>query len=111
MTTPSIAATSNVVFTISGGSVTVITPNGGESWAIGSRQTIQWNSSNVSGKVKIELSRNGGTTWTLLSNNEANTGNKTWKVTKPATTQARIRVSGVSDTGAVDTSNANFIIQ
>ena len=111
MTTPSIAATSNVVFTISGGSVTVITPNGGESWAIGGKQTIQWNSSNLSGKVKIELSRDGGTTWTLLSNNETNTGNKTWKVTKPATTQARIRVSGISDTGAVDTSNANFTIQ
>jgi hypothetical protein len=111
ITTPSINDISNAVFTISGGSVTVLSPNGGETWVIGSTQTIQWSSTGLSGKVKIELSRDGGTTWTLLFNNVVNTGSKTWKVTKPATAQARIRISGVSDPQAVDSSNANFAIQ
>jgi len=111
MKTPGIADISNAMFTISGGGVTVLSPNGGEGWPIGSKRTIQWSSSNLNGKVKIELSRDGGTSWEVLSKNEANTGSLTWKVKKPATTQARIRVSGVDDPGAVDTSNANFTIQ
>jgi hypothetical protein len=109
--TPGIADTSNAVFTLGGGSVAVIAPNGGETWPINSTQTLQWNSSGITGKVKIELSRDGGTTWTKLFNNVANTGSKTWKIKKPATTQARIRVSGVDDPGAADTSDANFTIQ
>ncbi|MBI3801541.1 MAG: hypothetical protein HY268_31795 [Deltaproteobacteria bacterium] len=109
--TPSIADTSNAVFTIGGGSVTVLAPNGSETWPIGSTQTIRWRSTGLSGKVKIELSRDGGTSWAVLfKNNVANTGNRPWKVKKLATTEARIRVSGVSDTSAVDTSNANFTI-
>jgi hypothetical protein len=91
--------------------IIVLTPNGGETWPIGSAQTIQWNSSGVSGKVKIELSRDGGATWATLFNNTANNGTKNWKVTKPATTQARIRVSSVNSPSVADTSNANFIIQ
>jgi len=111
LASPSNNDTSDGVFTLGGGSVTVLVPNGGETLPISSKQTIQWSSSGLGGKVKIELSRDGGTTWVVLFSNAANTGSKAWKVAKPATTQARIRVSGVSDTGAVDISDANFTIQ
>jgi len=37
----------------------------------------------VSGKVRIELSRDGGATWKALANSTANTGALSWKVTKP----------------------------
>jgi len=103
---------SDVYVSKSGGvTVTVLSPNGGETWPINSTQTIQWSSSGLTGKVKIELSRDGGATWASVANNVANTGSRTWKVKKPATTQARIRVSAADDPGAVDTSNANFAIQ
>jgi len=65
----------------------------------------------VSGKVRIELSRDGGATWKVLFNDTANTGVKSWKVTKPATTQARIRVSSVLTPSVRDTSDGNFIIK
>ncbi len=111
MSNASIADTSNANFTINTGSITVSSPNGGETWPIGSTHAIQWSSNGISGNVKIALSRDGGATWTTLSNSTANNGTKNWKVTKPATTQARIRVSSVNSPSVADTSNANFTIQ
>src|SRR6266446_2270322 len=75
--------------------LTVLNPNGGEIWPLNSTQTIRWYPTGVSGKVRIELSRDGGATWKVLVSSTANTGALNWKVTKPATTQARIRVSSV----------------
>jgi len=112
MSNASIAGTSNANFTInSTGSITVSSANGGETWTIGSTHAIQWSSNGISGNVKIELSRDGGATWTTLSNSTANSGTKNWKVTKPATTQARIRVSSVNSSSVADTGNTNFTIQ
>ena len=91
-------------------SLTVLTPNGGETWTIGTTPTIQWTSSGVSGNVKIELSRDGGTSWTTLFSSTANDGTENWQVTSPGTTQARIRISSVTAPSIIDTSNANFTI-
>ena len=54
---------SNANATLGGGSITVTSPNGGEIWPIGSVQNISWTSSGLTGNVKIEVSRNGGTSW------------------------------------------------
>src|SRR5205085_1903850 len=44
--------------------LTVVSPNGGESWKIGTTHSITWSSTGLSGgSVKIELSTNGGTSW------------------------------------------------
>lgn len=102
---------SNVNFTLGGGSVTVLAPNGGEVWGINSTKTIQWSTSGIVGTVKIELSRNGGATWTTLFGSVTNDGTQNWTVTSPATSQARIRVTSVNDPPTTDTSNANFIVQ
>ncbi|MGH7887880.1 MAG: hypothetical protein ACREPG_08450, partial [Candidatus Binatia bacterium] len=91
-------------------SITVVTPNGGDIWNINSRPTIQWSSSNVSGNVKIEISRNGGA-WTSITSSTANDGAHTWRVNKPATTSARIRVCSVANPALCDVSNGTFTIQ
>jgi hypothetical protein len=88
--------------------ITVSSPNGGETWPLASSQAIQWTSSGVSGNVKIELSRNGGTTWTTLISSTPNDGTHPWTVTAPVTTQARLRVSSVSNPAISDTSAAHF---
>ncbi|MEM4413173.1 MAG: hypothetical protein QXD59_02740 [Candidatus Caldarchaeum sp.] len=92
-------------------SITVQSPNGGQDWAIGSTQTIQWTSSNVSGNVKIELSRNGGGSYETLFASIANTGSVSWTVTGPATGQALIKVSSVETPSVSDTSDAPFILR
>jgi Chitobiase/beta-hexosaminidase C-terminal domain len=91
--------------------ITVTSPNGGETWPIGSNKTITWTSSGITGNVKIELSRNGGSTWTTIKSSTPNDGEYVWKVTSPATTQARIRVTSISYPSVSDTSDGNFTIQ
>lgn len=92
-------------------SLTVLKPNGGESWKINSSKTIQWASSGVSGNVRIELSRNGGTSWETLFAGTPNDGSQSWKVTGTATTTARIKVTSVNDPSASDVSNGDFVIR
>jgi uncharacterized repeat protein (TIGR01451 family)/uncharacterized repeat protein (TIGR02543 family) len=91
-------------------SVTVTSPNGGEHWNTGSIRTITWTSSGVTGNVRIDISRDGGSSWSVIITNTANDGSLSWTVAGPATTQARIRVSSTSDGSVWDMSNGNFII-
>lgn len=62
----------------------------------------------------IEISRDGGTSWTTIASPVANSGNTigsySWGVTGPATTTARIRVRWTVD-GAVQAVSANFRVQ
>ncbi len=91
-------------------SITVIAPNGGEVWQIGSTQTIQWNAQGVTGNVKIQLSRDGGASFKQIANNVPNTGTFQWTVTKPATTQALIRVISMDQPDVQNTSDSVFSI-
>lgn len=90
--------------------ITVSVPNGGETWRIGTTRAISWTSANVAGNVRIQVSRNGGSSWTNIFSNTANDGTQNWVITGPATTQARIRVLSVNNTAIRDASNANFRI-
>jgi hypothetical protein len=102
---------SDGVFTIGGGSVTVLSPNGGEAWTIGSKRTIQWQADGIIGKVRIELSRDNGASWGLIGTSIAGAGAKSWKVKGLTTAQALIRMSSVLDPDAVDTSDKTFALQ
>jgi hypothetical protein len=91
-------------------SITVVAANGGEVWTIGSTRTIQWSSQGVTGNVKIQLSRDGGASYKQIVNNVPNTSAFSWTVTKPATTQALIRVISINQPNVQDTSDAVFSI-
>jgi hypothetical protein len=101
-----------ILTVVAGGpNITVSAPNGGESWAVGSSQTITWTSNSVTGNVNIDLSTDGGVTFpTSIAANSANDGTEAWTVPAPATTQARVRVVSVADPTIRDSSNANFTI-
>jgi hypothetical protein len=108
---PTVADASNANFRIGGGTLTVQSPNGAEVWPIGSTRSIAWTSSGLTGNVKIEVSRNGGAAWALISASTPNDGTHPWNVTGPATTQARVRVTSVTDPTVSDASNANAVLQ
>ena len=62
--------------------------------------------------VNIDVSRDGGMTWTsvdTLTTTAATSGTYAWLVSGPSTTQARIRVSSAS-VAASDVSDVNFTI-
>lgn len=107
----SMMANQSVTATFSTARLNVTAPNGGEIWPIRRSQIIQWNSNGITGKVKIELSRDGGLSWVPLVQKTANDGLQSWRVKGPATTQARIRICTVSSSLICDTSDANFTIR
>jgi hypothetical protein len=89
---------SNVNFTIASPYISVTAPTPATSWRVGTAQKVKWTHNLGTGAyVRIELSRDGGTTYADLASSFQNTGNTAgvfnWTVTGPATAQARMRVS------------------
>ncbi|MCY1043035.1 lamin tail domain-containing protein [Corallococcus sp. bb12-1] len=90
-------------------SVTVLSPNGGESWTGGSARTITWTSSGIS-NVKVEYSLNGSTWTTLTTSTSAASGSVAWTVPGTASTNAWVRVSDASNASTSDLNNGAFAI-
>ncbi len=78
--------------------IAVLAPNGGESWAVGSSQTIRWTSYQVTGLLNIYLKRSPTETWVRIGPNVSNTGSFRWTVTGPATSTAKILVQNAAAT-------------
>ena len=77
------------------------------SWAIGTARTISWSSNLAAGTtVRVDLSRDGGTSWTALASASPASGSLAWTATSPATTTARVRVTANGGVPAVGTSGA-----
>jgi len=108
--------TSNVVFSLVAPTVTVTAPNTNVNWVIGSAHNLTWSHNlGTLESVQIEVSRDGGSTWSVLTASQQNTastsGTLSWTVTGPATTSARIRITWTKNSAAQDISNVNFRIQ
>jgi hypothetical protein len=107
----SVRDSSNANFSLLMPTVTVTTPNGGESWIVGTTPSIHWSTVGLTGNVTIELNRTyPSAAWESLVPNTANDGNESWIVSGPLGPSARIRVSSTSLPAVADTSDANFAI-
>ena len=79
-------------------------PNGGENWTIGDSHAITWTGGG-SGPATVEVSRDGGTTWTeTIADGTPNDGSCGWTVSGPATLSARVRVTTSEGRDISDTS-------
>lgn len=90
--------------------LTVISPNGGEQVPAGSAVAIRWRSVDVPGTVRLELSRDGGATFSTLLAGTPNDGVETVPLPGPAGTRARVRVSSVGVPQIQDTSDGDFTL-
>ncbi len=91
-------------------SIVITTPNGGESLHVGASQTITWKST-TSGKMKVELSLNGGATWSTLADSITNTQSYIWSsIPNTPSDSCLIRVTDKSNTKNVDISDYYFKI-
>ena len=106
---------SNKNFTITGPTITVTSPNGGESWQAGTQHTISWSyTDNPGSYVKVELLK--GDTATVLNSSvsigQNGIGSCAWTI--PETTEPgadyRIRVSSTAYDLWTDTTDASFTI-
>ena len=110
LSNPYVFDISDANFIISAGIIWTTAPFGGESWKIGTTQTITWTSNDIVGKVTIQLSRDGGETWKTIISSTSNDGLQDWKVTGLPTNQARIKVISKSYPNVFDISDANFAV-
>lgn len=95
--------------TMPSASVTLISPNGGESFTAGSTQTIQWSATGLS-TVDVAYSADGTAFTRIASGLAASTGGMAWTVPAAPTAAGRIRVSDSAQAGVSATSAAAFII-
>lgn len=94
--------------------VAVGSPNGGETWAAGSVHAITWSAAdNVAvTAVDINVSTDGGATFSLVAGSQANDGSFDWVVPALATDQALVKVVARDAAGGAgqDLSDAAFRI-
>ena len=107
--TSSMSDTSDSKFSISQRYIRVTSPNGGEVLRTGKTNFIHWQSNNITGNVKIEISRSGGSIWTTIISSTANDGNYEWVATEPVSADCLIRVTSLSFTAVSDVSDSSFI--
>ena len=102
---------SDAIFTIlDEPAIAVVEPNGGEIFFIGSSFNVLWNNVNFTGPVKIDLSRDNGQSWNVLTASTENDGDFLWDIKAPASDNCLIKVTGL-DGGPTDNSDAVFSIQ
>lgn len=89
-------------------SLTLTTPNGSESWTIGSTRTIRWNSTGSLANVLLEFSSDAGANWSSISTSTANDGAYDWTIPDAESSQCLVRVADVEDNDPVDVSDAVF---
>ncbi|MGE0480238.1 MAG: Ig-like domain-containing protein [Phycisphaerae bacterium] len=95
--------------------VTVLSPNGGQTFTSGTAQNITWNATDNSGevvRVDVFVTFDGGAHYDPVSKFGVDTGTFEWFVQNRPTTQARVRVVAFDSSGneGSDTSDAYFTI-
>jgi 5-hydroxyisourate hydrolase-like protein (transthyretin family) len=111
-TNTAVSDSSNSNFAVVAGTVTVTTPNGGNSWIRGTSHTITWSKSGSPGSyVKIELLK-GGVVNRVITSSTANDGSYSWTISSTQTTGTdyKIRITSTSYSSITDSSNSNFAI-
>jgi hypothetical protein len=109
---PWVTDASDADFEIQQPQLALTSPNGGESWYATGSYSITWQSLGSIGlnSIKLEYSANGGTTWTTIAENLANTGTYNWQVADVITSQLKVKVSDASQPGVEDVSENNASI-
>jgi hypothetical protein len=88
--------------------ILLLSPNGGETVAIGSSQSITWASIGIN-EIDIEYSSNNGATFTTIATNvSVSTNSYSWLVAGPATNSALIRIKESTSGILSDVSAATF---
>lgn len=92
--------------------ITLTSPNGGETWEFGEYYTISWTGENLDYYVMIEFSNDGGNTWTQQWWAQTESSGGSTQVSPPMipTENARIRVSDYYYSQASDASDADFTV-
>lgn len=94
------------------GTITLVSPDGGEDLAAGSEYKIVWSAWEYepSYKMKLEYSPDGGKTYNLITQEAVNSGKYLWTVADKLSDQATVRISDALDNSIFDISRGYFTI-
>lgn len=95
----------------SGTSLTLSNFNASESLPRNIARTINWTSNNLTGNVKIEISRDESTNWETIVASTTNDGAESITLAGRPTRRARVRVTSLSNTLVSDSSTKNIFIK
>ena len=99
-----------ISFDVAINTLTVTSPNGGETWTGGDTPTVTWMSTGSMSTVDIQLSTDSGTSWTTLVDNTSNDGTETITVPLVSSASCLIKVAEGTYGAPFDLSDANFSI-
>ncbi len=106
---PEVSDVSNASFAIVAPSLTVVQPNGGETWYIGFPHDILWDSNGIVGSVDIELRRSAADPWETLFDDVENSGVVSWTPEGDVTDEALLRIRATEMNPIIsDQSNTTF---
>jgi N-acetylneuraminic acid mutarotase len=93
--------------------ITVVQPNGGEVWTMGSVHQIKWNANlRHTDHLIIQYSRDGGASWFRIAQDiPAFTVGYWWQVDNYPTTQGRLKILLQENISITDQSDANFTVR
>ena len=91
-------------------SITVQSPNGGETWTWGGYEVVTWTGENLSGLVSIEFSSDGGANWFYLASATTGPNGGSTLVGPPnvITTNALLKITRSGNPVVSDVSDAPF---
>jgi len=92
------------------GSITVVSPNGGENWPIWSTQNIRWITSGPIREVKIEYSIDNGFLWNEVIDSTKNDSSFSWIIPNNPSANCLVRISNASNGEPFDNSDSSFQI-
>ncbi|MBI3259444.1 MAG: hypothetical protein HYZ54_08240 [Ignavibacteriae bacterium] len=100
-----------ISITVSGPTVNLTTPNGGEKLCRGGQTNITWAATNISGNIKLELT-DDGTNYTQIASVSPTPATYAWTIpgTQALGNTYKIRISDASNASVNDVSDANFSI-
>ena len=94
--------------------LTIIQPNGGEVWLMGSVHEIKWEGSNLkqSDRLIIQYNRDGGASWFRIAQDvPALSFSYSWRVDNYPTTQGMVKILLQGNRSITDQSDASFTVQ
>ena len=95
----------------SGANIQMNNFNAGDVLPRGIARNLSWSSENITGNVRIEISRNESTNWETLIANTPNDGTESITVYGRATRRARIRIVSIDSPTVSDSSVRNVTIR
>ncbi|MCE1188234.1 MAG: hypothetical protein LWX56_03755, partial [Ignavibacteria bacterium] len=97
------------ITTVQPQNIHITRPTGGESFTVGSQQSVTWTSSGIS-IVNLDYTTNNGVSWVSIATNQPSNGIYSWVIPNTVAGNCKVRISDAVDNTPTDQSPATFSI-